>query len=461
MQNYITRSIKFLTKRLLCTFVYLTKNITSHLNMKYILPIIVICNFLKIVIASVCLWNSGCPYNYFSTKTPYGAVRGDIRDSKIKVKGCEPLSIWGLFRHGKTNPGYDTAKNMERVISIRNDIFLSYKNGKCSLCAQDIDNLRNWSTDIDIFDSPYSLNHKGYNEMVGIGKRLKQAFPKLLDNLKDGSYIFRPAIGTEMEDSAKGFVDGLENKKLIIERPKKNVDVMIPYAECGQYQRILENKTNTFIETNKYLKSSDYLLVKDRIQRRIGLEYTLSDEDVLAIYDLCRYTSSGFESSPSPWCALFTTEDLQVLEYIKDLNNYYTDSYGMPMNEIFGRIPLKDLYTKFEAAKTGREKIVAYFGHSKIISMVYNALGAFEDKTFTAAHRNHNRNWRSSKLAAFSANFIAVLNRCLIDSTENYNVVFYSNEEPLRFICPDGICTWQEFEDKMKPYLNTTIDFCD
>lgn len=42
----------------------------------------------------------------------------------------------------------------------------------------------------------------------------------------------------------------------------------------------------------------------------------------------------------------------------------------------------------------------------------------------------------------------------------DYNVVFYVNEEALIPICKDGVCTWQEFEKKLKPFLSASTDFC-
>lgn len=44
-----------------------------------------------------CYWNSGCPYKYFSSKTPYDTVRGDIRDSIIKLKGELVTKYLNLF----------------------------------------------------------------------------------------------------------------------------------------------------------------------------------------------------------------------------------------------------------------------------------------------------------------------------------------------------------------------------
>lgn len=42
---------------------------------------------IKSVDSSICFWDSGCPYKYFASETPYNVVRGDIRDSIIKIKG--------------------------------------------------------------------------------------------------------------------------------------------------------------------------------------------------------------------------------------------------------------------------------------------------------------------------------------------------------------------------------------
>lgn len=43
---------------------------------------------------------------------------------------------------------------------------------------------------------------------------------------------------------------------------------------------------------------------------------------------------------------------------------------------------------------------------------------------------------------------------------DDYNVVFYVNEEALIPICKDGVCTWQEFENKLKPFSTANTDFC-
>lgn len=48
-----------------------------------------------------------------------------------------------------------------------------------------------------------------------------------------------------------------------------------------------------------------------------------------------------------------------------------------------------------------------------------------------------------------------------MDGVEDYNVVFYWNEEPVKSICAQAICSWGEFESKMKAIVDTKIDFCE
>lgn len=51
--------------------------------------------------------------------------------------------------------------------------------------------------------------------------------------------------------------------------------------------------------------------------------------------------------------------------------------------------------------------------------------------------------------------------RCTKDGEEDYNIVFYTNEEPLRSICENGICSWREFEDKLKSFVDPVAENCE
>lgn len=131
-----------------------------------------------------------------------------------------------MIRHGKRNPGLDNAISIKNAIVIRDQVIASYAKGNSSLCAQDVEDLKDLVMDKQMFDKVHQLSDEGYEEMFGIGKRIKQAFPKLLDSFEKDSYTFRPAFGNWMENSAKGFVKGLQSKNLVIDKATTDYDIM-------------------------------------------------------------------------------------------------------------------------------------------------------------------------------------------------------------------------------------------
>lgn len=59
--------------------------------MRFILSLLTL-SYLHVVTSMFCYWNTGCPYKYFGAKTPYNFVRGDIRDSLVKITGESRLN---------------------------------------------------------------------------------------------------------------------------------------------------------------------------------------------------------------------------------------------------------------------------------------------------------------------------------------------------------------------------------
>lgn len=154
--------------------------------------------------------------------------------------------------------------------------------------------------------------------------------------------------------------------------------------------------------------------MKNRVEQRIGLNFTLTDNQITALYDLCRYQFDGIRDKPSPWCSMFSTVDLEVFEYLGDLNHYYRNSYGASKYaKELGQISLADLYRNFLEARNGTGKrIVSYFTHATLLDMILVVLNLYKDTNpLTGAHRDWNRKWRSTFLTSFTGNFIAVLNR--------------------------------------------------
>ncbi|XP_050669497.1 multiple inositol polyphosphate phosphatase 1-like [Leptidea sinapis] len=407
--------------------------------------------FISGCVCLQCFWNS-CPFKHFSSKTPYNLIRGDFRDSVVKIKGCKPTNIWTIIRHGKRSPGRRFGKYMKETVTIKD--FISKENS--TLCAQDVDNLKNWQADSELFGKPSSLTKEGYLEFYGIAKRLREAYPELFNNTEDDAkYFLQSAIGHWVEDGVEGFIEGLSNDNQLRIKPAPALDkVAAPFRKCANYSRLVRWGPTVYDEHDTYRLSKEYQKAKKRIEMRVGMSLTY--DNVSALYDLCRYTWSGIEMKPSPWCALLSPKDFEVMEYLGDLRHYYRNGYGNIYNIIMGEYVMADLYKQFKlATEEGGNTLTAYFTHATVLDMTWSALGLYKDtKPITGAAGIHKRKWRTTYLSAFAANLLAVLYKC----DNDFKVVFYRNEEPIKTMCHHGVCSWSDFENKFKPFLNTTIE---
>lgn len=103
---------------------------------------------------------------------------------------------------------------MKEAMLLREHIAMSTNS---SLCAQDKENILHGITENEMLNKFAYLSNEGYEEMFGIGRRLKEAFPDLIHSLDNNSSGFVSASSHWVDDSAKAFVYGLtEGKPLTI-----------------------------------------------------------------------------------------------------------------------------------------------------------------------------------------------------------------------------------------------------
>lgn len=131
-----------------------------------------------------------------------------------------PKQFWLLSRHGTRNPGTkDMKKLQEKLPLIFKNIKYNFKEGRGSLCDDDISELGDWRFIANVTEDKYLVD-EGVRELKGLGYRFHKRFPSLL---------------------TKPFV----NESYVVNLPKiiycliNNVNITFLYSSSLQIQREL------------------------------------------------------------------------------------------------------------------------------------------------------------------------------------------------------------------------------
>ncbi|XP_050441826.1 multiple inositol polyphosphate phosphatase 1-like [Adelges cooleyi] len=119
----------------------------------------------------------------------------------------------------------------------------------------------------------------------------------------------------------------------------------------------------------------------------------------------------------------------------------------------------RSLLESFERKTEERGPIGAFhFGNADDIFIVYVMLGlAKDDVSLTADNYKEmaDREWRTSLMSPWLANFMAVLFK---SNSDEYRVAFYFNERHTTITLNDGSpceeCPWTEIEKLLMKYIN-------
>lgn len=160
------------------------------------------------------------------------------------------------------------------------------------------------------------------------------------------------------------------------------------------------------------------------------------------------------QEKPSAWCAAFTPSQIDDLEYLEDLSNYYKASYGRKANSRIACAAVKDMIMFLESRNLPQS--VTYFTHTDMIFLFLTALQAAEDSDTLRADNYYSmlrRKFRSSELSPFAANLAAIKYECPNDN-ERAKVMFFLNEKPLDFNwCKVGLCNLSDVKEKYKEFI--------
>jgi len=416
------------------------------------------------------IFGKGIKNKNYSTKTPYQYIVDDLNvedtgdyqgSGSHSINKCENLQYWSLIRHGTRYPSAKGIEILNEYSKLIRDRIVESKTSQ--LCDLDLKLFKEWSLDVDP-DLAKDLHVEGEEELIYMGERLFSRYPDLFKDYHEDQFLFRSTATQRSQLSGESLALGLFSrpvaKHVVFDKPVTPHDPLIRfYKLCDTWiQNVKKNETSRH-EHYKFATSQYVESVRQNLTHLLGFEELISLEDLEAMYLTCNFDQAWLPKKPSPWCSLFTSESLEVMEYLEDLEYYWIDGPGHEISWKPACVLMRDVYQNFNNVTKGakEERGIFYFTHSGTVLKFLAYLGTHND---TEHLRNDNfeqmknRKWRTSKISPFAANINFLLQKCDM----GYVVCLYVNEK-LETLpgCGEGpgCCDWQTFVSLYKDKIET------
>ncbi|KDR19043.1 multiple inositol polyphosphate phosphatase 1-like [Zootermopsis nevadensis] len=439
--------------------------------MIYVLCAILFASMVTCYDQDYCFASEENPYLMYGTKTAYEFVHEKPRNPEA-VPYCRPVQFWMLTRHGTRFPEKKAIYSMQHLPDLRDQIINNHeRRRKGRLCSEDLENLRKWT--LSVFQNQAKeLANQGYDDLKFMARRFKSQFPTLLNQTySQDLYEFRFTDSERTKASAIAFAEGLFGRSSGIYFPAavKNDTLLKAYDNCPKWKEEVGNTNKTLEEKHLFQMGPQMQALLQNVSERLGFGYKLTFVQLDEMYDMCRFDKAWNVRNISPWCAVFSKEELHLMEYREDLEYYYRTGYGNEINVKLGCPTVKDLINRFSQMENQNlhDRIqpagIFYFSHSAALHMTLARLGIAKDREHLT-HNNYNtmksREWRTSKIGPFASNLAAVLFKC--DEGDRHRVIFYLGEHLVRFDgCNVGLCSWSYIKDKFSNIAeDCNLDFC-
>ncbi|KAI9563599.1 hypothetical protein GHT06_011063 [Daphnia sinensis] len=404
------------------------------------------------------------PYIYYATKTPYELINNED-SSPIFAAGCKAVMFWMVARHGTQYPSSrDVFRMKDRLPKLRKTILQNHKERRGTLCQQDIDGLsNNGSIRIDD-DFDEKLTATGREELLVLARRFRGRFADFFNSqpaFNTQDYHFRHIASLPSQSSARSFSRGIfTNGDIQLTEAPVGDRLVHFYENCTRWREQVEEKGMLEQELTLFRQSVTFQNTLADVTTRLGFQYNMSSDDMLMIYDICRYQKAWYLEQISPWCAAFTSENLKVLEFGEDLETYHKQGYGHELNYHQACPLVEDLVTRIRAFKANngtenQQRGVFYFTEGEGLLRFIARMGLAKDEQPLTNDMTPSaeRKWRTSLMGSFAANVAVVLYRC----SDDYKIQLFVKEEVVHLDqCQNALCTSTEFLD----YLGSVADNC-
>ncbi|XP_065651806.1 multiple inositol polyphosphate phosphatase 1 isoform X1 [Hydra vulgaris] len=406
--------------------------------------------FIIFIELSAHVFATNCPKQpLFSTKTPYTFIGNNFTENNAP-KNCKPIQINMVHRHGNRYPSDKDVNEMDKLLKfIQNKTFLNIAIPTKNLFKKEEDSL---------------LNEIGEKELYEIGKRIRIRFSDLFQKRYSPLlYKFESTCKLRTVHSSNSLAAGLfENtgtlgacriQPIAIQTyPCDSSKELEFYKMCKSYTDKVEKNEETKEEMKKFGKGTEMNNVLEKVKRKLGLSFSLEVNHLKIMYIYCSYEIGMFSGTmDTGFCSMFDNDDLQVIEYYFDLEDFYLSSKVFPITYQSSCPLLADIVKTLKTATiiNSTESFNGIFrsGHSETIVPFLALLGVYLNEGYLTASNYKEmkaRIFRASCLAPFSANIYFVLYKC---DDDNYKIQLSVNEHLVKIPCCDSKedCSFSKF----------------
>lgn len=129
------------------------------------------------------------------------------------------------------------------------------------------------------------------------------------------------------------------------------------------------------------------------------------------MWQLCRFEQAFDLTKLSPWCSVFSIDDIAVMEYGEDLGYYYEAGYGFNMNKNIPCEAMQNMLKYLQSSDANEQPARILITHSTTMQLILVALGLYEDdlplKSSNFVQQSY-RKWRTSQQCAYASNLAVI-----------------------------------------------------
>ena len=421
------------------------------------------------VLSSHCRSSSSSPYTMMSTKTGYTQLMSNMANpAKLNVPNCTAVHLWTVVRHGTRYPSKQAIKLMHGELKkLRVKILKAVDDGLSSLCEGDVEELKKWKIELEE-EQAKLLHPEGEKEMVLLGERWLARLPMLLSSYKEDKFRLRSTNTQRSQQSGHSFTTGLwtrlVGRKVRWEQVVVQHDPIIRfYKLCDLWKSKVKKNPDSMEERHKFEQSQVMEEMMLNMTTFLGMNSssTLTMADLDIMYVMCNFDLAWQPDKNSAWCGMFSTFQLEMMEYREELEYFWVDGPGYPVTGQQACVLARDMVDTFRNISRGVEQNgTFYFTHSGAILKFLTFLKVDQDDSSLKSDNWRemvDRRWRTSRMGPFGANVAFVLQKCVGEQGDQFKVGLWVNEV-LTVIpgCGEEWCGLEEFLE-----IFPEIDNCD